>query len=112
MPHKHPGDIAVNSNESGFVDMNCHDNKCFPTSSNDVVPPPTPYHMYKVRLRATRVPTISNKFSNHHGQKGTVGALRKHEDMPFPRDGIAPDVVINPHAIPGHITVGQRRIKS
>lgn len=108
MPHKHPGgvsyrdcSIAVKNNECGFVDMNCHDDNRFPTCSNDC------YKLCKVRLRSTRVPTVGDKFSSRHGQKGTVGALRKHEDMPFTAEGIVPDVIINPHAIPSRMTIGQ-----
>jgi len=85
--------FVIKSGEEGYIDR--------------VVETITPngYKMIKVTIRNQKIPEIGDKFASRAAQKGTLGMVYAQEDMPFTQDGIVPDILLNPQAIPSRMTI-------
>ncbi|AAS18088.1 DNA-directed RNA polymerase II second largest subunit [Singapore grouper iridovirus] len=85
--------LAIKASEEGYLDKIVQDVD------------PDGRKIVKVRLRTPRIPEMGDKFASFTAQKGTCGAVKSQEDMPFDKDGVVPDLIINPHAFPSRMTV-------
>ena len=108
MPQKSQGlisqkdvSVSIKENEYGYIDANCFNSNRFPTTTSDG------FSFCKVRVRQPRPPVIGDKLSSRSSQKATIGTILNQEDMPYSEDGICPDIIMNPHAIPSRMTISQ-----
>ena len=93
--------ITMKNNEHGYIDMSCSSDNYFKNTSADG------YNFCKIKIRNFREPTIGDKLSSNHAQKGSIGVMYNQEDLPCTKEGLVPDIIINPHAIPSRMTIAQ-----
>jgi DNA-directed RNA polymerase subunit B len=91
---KRESSLALKPGEQGRVD------------SVLVTEGPSGNRLVKVRIRANKTPEVGDKLASRHGQKGVIGLMVPASDMPFTADGVVPDLIVNPHAIPSRMTAG------
>jgi DNA-directed RNA polymerase beta subunit len=85
--------IVIKNGEEGYLD------EIIDTYDDEGI------RIIKIRIRSMRIPEIGDKFASCTAQKGTCGMIFSQEDLPFDSDGISPDLIINPHAIPSRMTI-------
>jgi DNA-directed RNA polymerase beta subunit len=91
----HDNSMSLKANDDGYIDMNY-----VGTNSEG-------YKFCNVRIRKNRKPEVGDKLASRSAQKGTIGMVYRHQDMPFTKSGIVPDIIMNPHAIPSRMTMAQ-----
>jgi DNA-directed RNA polymerase II subunit RPB2 len=87
--------VAIKQNEEGTVDLNYNE------INNEG------YAFCKIRIRNHRKPSVGDKLASSIAQKASIGMIYNSEDMPYTKDGIVPDLIMNPHAIPSRMTIAQ-----
>ena len=61
----------------------------------------------KVYLAIKRRIQPGDKMAGRHGNKGVISVIMPVEDMPYDKDGVPVDVVLNPLGVPSRMNVGQ-----
>ena len=93
--HNIDASVCMKPNEKGIIDLNYNE------INNEG------YAFCKVRIRNHRKPVVGDKLASSIAQKASIGMIYNPEDMPYTKDGVVPDLIMNPHAIPSRMTIAQ-----
>jgi len=93
--------VQVKPGDHGYVDKRIPSNGSVKNLNADNNP------FCKIRIAQLRQPVIGDKLASRSAQKATIGLILPEEDLPVTDSGMVPDIVMNPHALPSRMTVGQ-----
>lgn len=110
--HLKPGDVVISSFRTDIqTGITVKTHTILGTGEEGVVHDvsitkrPDESRIVRVTLRTVRKPKVGDKYAARNAQKGTVSLVLKTEDMPWTENGMIPDIIVNPHAIPSRMTL-------
>ncbi|WP_064441111.1 DNA-directed RNA polymerase subunit beta [Hoyosella altamirensis] len=80
--------------------------RVFSREDNDDLPPGV-NELVRVYVAQKRKIQDGDKLAGRHGNKGVIGKILPHEDMPFLPDGTPVDIILNTHGVPRRMNIGQ-----
>lgn len=100
---------SSSSSEYKFIDRSIVYRSEVPAIVDDVIHTrgPNDNELVIVKLRYNRYMIAGDKTSSREGNKSIVSLILPEKDMPYDENGITPDLIINPHALPTRMTIGQ-----
>jgi DNA-directed RNA polymerase subunit beta len=69
--------------------------------------PPGVIKLVKVYIAIKRKLSVGDKMAGRHGNKGVLSRILPEEDMPFFKNGVPVDIILNPLGVPSRMNVGQ-----
>uniref|UniRef100_A0A6C0J6I4 DNA-directed RNA polymerase n=1 Tax=viral metagenome TaxID=1070528 RepID=A0A6C0J6I4_9ZZZZ len=93
--------VTVRASEGGMVDAIIPSEE-YPNDENE-----DGYKIIKIRLVQLRQPVLGDKFASMSAQKGTLGIQFNSADLIKSTSSGKPDTIMNPHAVPSRMTLGQ-----
>ncbi len=104
--------VLINRKEEKYIDKSIFYKHDEPMEVDDVDvtyynPQASIIESVKIRLKAYRTLLKGDKLSTRSGNKNILSKIMDPSEMPFTKDGIIPDMIVNPHSIPTRIVIGQ-----
>ena len=82
------------------------DVKVFNREDGDELPPGV-NQLVRVYVAQKRKISVGDKLAGRHGNKGVISKILPIEDMPYTKDGMPVDIILNPLGVPSRMNVGQ-----